>query len=648
MATHYSDLSPADRAIFDDKLTTAGNKYGVDPDVLKAIAIQENGPSGGQNPDGTGPAHGVMQIHIERAQDVGYTGDAAGLNNDDTNIEYAARAIAQSQDGDRSHPPADSVDDVFARYNGGMSVHYNGDGTYSNERYVIDAKGHLAKIKQDGGLVGPPDLNIPSPNGRTRANASQATVYRPSQQCVDNIDAEVQAGLHLPLPPNPYHATFWCKINDQFLLTPTRPQYITYFEYIERGVGGMMDEFKIRVFDPRWDVIEDAVGRADPYDTTIDYTSFYIPGWAPMELQFGYVPRNAEQLQTPLDALDLMTPRFRASLTGWAPEFLGWGVEIEIAGKSGLDMTFLQQKARTYNEKTVSDIVTKIAADNDWFPCIEPTTPFTEGNQNKIFTQAQQGAVDFIYNELRPLAQAAGQPDAPKYEVYFDPVPREGKKGTLHFHPPLLSSHPIRRYIYQRQRAGQIISFKPAINPGALAFLKGISNVHTGMNIYNKTHITVPMSDGTTPSKLLNGLVRTPEVFERGNPASRIRTQSQTPYTTPQMVDAQARTQYLGAQMAAFFAELTIIGDPLIRARRCVDVLIFSHTSERVGHPILHWMSGKFYITEARHVIQQGEYTTTLQLVRQDQPSPLTQPEIEMAHGLFETDIDDVHRSLQP
>ena len=74
---------------------TVANKYGVDPNLIKAIIMVESSgrPNAIRHEWNGHDSIGLMQVTIPAARDVGYTGDENGLLNPFTNIEYGTKYL---------------------------------------------------------------------------------------------------------------------------------------------------------------------------------------------------------------------------------------------------------------------------------------------------------------------------------------------------------------------------------------------------------------------------------------------------------------------------------------------------------------------------------------------------------------------------
>lgn len=126
---------------------------GIPPAMVAAIMQEESGGDpNAENLSGgdaaRGGSYGLMQVSLLTAQGYGYTGDASGLLDPDTNLEYATAYL-----GDLFREYGGDVNDTIAAYNAGSPRHVNGDPSqpYTNEGYVQAVLGFM---QQYGGAIG--------------------------------------------------------------------------------------------------------------------------------------------------------------------------------------------------------------------------------------------------------------------------------------------------------------------------------------------------------------------------------------------------------------------------------------------------------------------------------------------------------------
>lgn len=142
------------------------NSYGVDPNILRAIAATESScnPSA-QNT--TGGAYGLMQITLPTASSVaGRTVTAEELrNNPQLSIDLAARYIANNQDAHNNHPAH-----IFAGYNGGYGT-----------RAVNGRSGPLAPSRDCSGVLAYECCRNPGGLAETQGYVVRALSYYEGQ-----------------------------------------------------------------------------------------------------------------------------------------------------------------------------------------------------------------------------------------------------------------------------------------------------------------------------------------------------------------------------------------------------------------------------------------------------------------------------------
>lgn len=656
MGTRRAD--PATRR----RIEIAANRAKIDPDLLEAVYNRESSanPYQERHNDGGTWAYGPFQIHEDRARDNGFVGDpdelvpnplygdpnfqdapaqVRRLDAIDTNVDLAAQALADNKDVCGDDPSC-----LVAGYNLPGTIRGRNQVTLeqieNTQNYTNDVMQHYANIK--GGTY--TASNVIDLKKRAKAkNHSPDRVDGPSTDPVYEghcLDDEQEPGMFpegAPLPPNPHHATCYFQIGGQrnaqnglilgtgYSLTPTPPQYVEYFEYVD-DVGPWTDQFRIRVFDPSWDVAAgDRVLRAIQQARTEggvkpssseNSTSFdRMSGLESVLLSWGYVGYPGEQLLgAAFQQRGMWSGMRQAFILGYNPHFLGTGVEIELTGMASDVAARLRSRSVTYplrsGATSIGEIVKQIAIRNGWRYCIRPTVPLYEAGEPKKFTQAQKDDIAYIQYDLTPLARAADNPDVTGYVAYYN-----SQTNTLHFHPPK-DGVIVRHYTYARQRLGTIISFNPNVQPALVAALGGGHLEVAGMDQYTKEMFRhVPARSPNDPSSL--GTFGAPERASL-NDTEGFSRQTVADAGTTDAAAAEARSMWRTQQWAVVTADLTVVGDPTVRSGQLVRVTVFGEDS------MPHWASGVFRIQKATHVIDRGVYQTTLQLFRDAMPTQFT------------------------
>ncbi|MGA2292546.1 transglycosylase SLT domain-containing protein [Bradyrhizobium sp.] len=131
MALHFPQAAQAQRAKYDE-LVASHAKANLVPEVLvhRVIMRESRYQAALVGRDGT---IGLMQIKLSTARSLGYTGDAAGLRDPDTNLTYGVRYLAgayRTANGDH-----------------GRAMHYYASGYYeAAKRQRMAHGGHPERV----------------------------------------------------------------------------------------------------------------------------------------------------------------------------------------------------------------------------------------------------------------------------------------------------------------------------------------------------------------------------------------------------------------------------------------------------------------------------------------------------------------------
>jgi soluble lytic murein transglycosylase-like protein len=88
----FPQIASAQHADYDELVTTHARANGLPEALVHRVIVRESG----YRPAlvGRGGTIGLMQIKLATARSLGYTGDAAGLRDPNTNLTYAVRYLA--------------------------------------------------------------------------------------------------------------------------------------------------------------------------------------------------------------------------------------------------------------------------------------------------------------------------------------------------------------------------------------------------------------------------------------------------------------------------------------------------------------------------------------------------------------------------
>ena len=91
-ALSFSQTAQAQRADYESMVATHAASNGVPADLVHRVIVRESRYRPGVV--GRGGTIGLMQIKLATARGLGYTGDAAGLRDPNTNLTYAVKYLA--------------------------------------------------------------------------------------------------------------------------------------------------------------------------------------------------------------------------------------------------------------------------------------------------------------------------------------------------------------------------------------------------------------------------------------------------------------------------------------------------------------------------------------------------------------------------
>lgn len=642
----------------------------VDADLVEAMAIVENGSStlqrndtivAGVNWDVNRYAHGLMQVGLVQAKEAGYkpTDEATdshgnayspALASDLNSIRYGVKYLALNARRPKNQCNFRDYDCMASSYNAGTAR--NASGGLRASGYAAKVRAALACVKNQPleDFVGPPAPTTPPPPGGVTPESGgfSCASYNP------NLDTIIP----FPMPSNPYFAYFTVNLLGTDLggqnpeiaaqqgkdLAPDRPQYVTYFEFTIRM--GASIESHVRIFDPNWDTVE---GALDP--TLRSQDEGFVPNaWTNSAVSFGYAPRTAESV-TPFTEQpeELWSKPYYVRLMSYHPEFLGYGVEMELffIGVDVLDSA-TSARSKVWKHKRIATgdvndpegpgmIEDWAVNEKGWNVCAARTTSMTETGAGLSSVEPapvchiQDNTTDFAFftrmTEVAALDDVTGPDGKPNQGGCM--MRHDATNNTLCFHPPI-GMYPgvpyAREYTYGRQQYGAVISFKPNVNGAAMAQFGAGETVVDFLDTGRKKFEQVVLNQENNPESFVTG----PNVSDGtapGNPTGAqagerkpMRRYFNTPFQNVDTAYVEGLSMWQSARYFVMDAELVIIGDPLIQPGWSVKVMVQTYRMDEDGniHPRIHYTSGIWVVHEARHIIQGGQYITILQLLRND------------------------------
>lgn len=327
-----------------------------------------------------------------------------------------------------------------------------------------------------------------------------------------------------------------------------------------------------------------------------------------------------------------VTPTFRQN---------GYELRIELIDKAIADQVQAGAKTQGWRALSgrVSDIAHQLAEDNDWLICIEPSLAINP--ENNLYVQKNQTDFAFISEVLAPAATSSvkrpniagdGTGYGP-YHAWLKWSPKH-KKTVLHFHPlHNAPSNPQKKskrlYVWggvqdgSKHEMGTVISFVPVYDSRAYTLMGGANYKGNALDIWTKQMRSVIVKGTNVTDAVLSGGAGVTE----SKLSNQLNTQRQIfPYRDPDLLLTSTSARYFHFRDWSFSASMVVLGDPFLTSGIYCSVKVV-----RPNSGVL--MFYDWIIFETIHTIVNGEFTTSMELVRyQDQPTGYVRQE----------DIDDL------
>jgi hypothetical protein len=702
-----------------DKIRSYAQEQGLDPDWVEALAVAQGADKESFTKDKidgveyrwmtvvTSPlsgevwAHGPMAVRPDQIKLAGkgwifktdsqgreYSPDVAA--NPEVGVEVAIDYLKAMQDkcqGEGGLSDDQLKECAVAKYKGGPNTKRDRQGKYETQAFV-NYVGFHQKACTGKNFTDAPAVRAvkaaPTADDKKPGGGSGGSVICKTADTCEPI-------LPFPVPPSPYFASFQIAIiggkkvradevadpnftgppqqelpGSSFILTPERPQYVTYFELSEIEGRPQCD---VRVFDPNWDrsqQVSDVVSEQQKNGST------YIPSTEHEVLvSFGYSGEDApiyfgnESQRSNIPPPRLWSEQYHMELYSFQPEYLGFGVEMQFqflgkgyASNSDTSVTKTYQApiADPADTETRPDgtegpgtktIVGQLCKDHDMDMCVMPTEPLlAEGAglkkaapSHRSFLRDAKGVMTFVKDDLVPMSALKGERDSESGVLArgnFNLWMEENSPDTrpmLHLHEPFWDGEIKREYLYARQQFGAIIKFKPTIIEGAM---KAVGSSFTEARSFSVVEKQFYEKEYNLDKVKNAALFSSGSVVDR----SKIRTDKQAvairkayPSVTidPAITEVEALNFWSKAYHFTNDAELQIIGDPLIKPNTPVRVTVLQFVETETGEikPAISFVSGNWNVQGIRHIIQAGEFLTILQLIRTDPLGGVTDASID-------------------
>lgn len=320
---------------------------------------------------------------------------------------------------------------------------------------------------------------------------------------------------------------------------------------------------------------------------------------------------------------DLMSEWYEVNLLSYTPTYTAQGVGIAL---NFCAPSIIKGNAEIYSGSwpagtTPSAIVEQLA------PLIDPV--YRDSNR-RLIESSKPYPREIIMMKKHPLNWIQEQFCGTDPDKATLSAVREGMGGyecveaqdadgqkVFHFHSSGYDSKLVRSYVFARGQMGQVISFSLS-DMSSFCQLGGAGKSEgTIANANEKFHAKYAASatgeKGTEAIPLYEQHIRTPP--DPTNPAKK------TKFFVKPFVDEELLRQHMVAvyqmlQSANYNADMEILGDPFIRYNDFIEVTILPiiHAKSFVPPSSKHYASGYYRVTQIKHSIQSGAYTTTLTL----------------------------------
>lgn len=292
-------------------------------------------------------------------------------------------------------------------------------------------------------------------------------------------------------------------------------------------------------------------------------------------------------------------PTVDAYVIQYTPEFTPQSTTFtaELTGRSAVEAS-LNKRVRAFTAGTsIAAIVQELADDRGWKePLIEPTVATT----NEPFSTSGESDLEFVRKQLAPLARNAEGEGG--YQVYVD------VRDRFHFHTPRYqrSSEPVRSYVFTRDSAGEVISFRPTDNSVIASLLGAGNSIFRSFDSRGGSPIQVTADNNTLEGQTSRLYPDSTAVPNLGTTINYV----DLPARDRAELEAQAQARIDDLRRAYFSAEMEVVGTHAVRVFDFIEVTWVT----RRDRP--HFLSGTFQVTDVTHDVGSNSWTTRFALSR--------------------------------
>lgn len=375
---------------------------------------------------------------------------------------------------------------------------------------------------------------------------------------------------------------------------------------------GNLGGFNLSLFDPAFEVLEDAFTRSVEEDV-------------PVLIRYGWQDGPTSDV-------------FRTTLTNYTPTFEAQGVTLNLSFNSlEASRSFREVKTRGFPNQSIDSIVRQLFLEDGWEVPDGAITPTTDTSKEFTYVQSNMSNITFIKSVLAPDAVAKNS------NVGGYRFRHIGRKA---YFQPIQPSSLVRQYVFAHDSNGVVLSFSPGYNGNQVIYRSGTRQVRgVAWTTSGKTHeyLTLDVDSPVIQQQLGSVTTTLPRRSIRLNDKTispppkegKVGRSFIHPYTagSPESL-AYVKAKFDVGLTLGFPAEATIMGDPTILPQDYVEFVVLRH--DGVPHT---FSSGMYQVDGVQHSISGGNWVTTLKMHRDSTNSGRVIPG-EKFKSLGERDTD--------
>lgn len=175
-----------------------------------------------------------------------------------------------------------------------------------------------------------------------------------------------------------------------------------------------------------------------------------------------------------------------------------------------------------------------------------------------------------------------------------------------------LNKVPVRRYVYGRDRFGEMLSYRPKLEGAILLALGGGRATGIGIDPRTKTIVKVTSTQNEDPKLEPKRVHQTPTEDTKIH---------EVPWGSLDQIEGFVRGQRAKVDYFGYYAEAVVLGDISIQPFDQVEVLVLKTSpgggvSRADANSVYNFASGIFRVESVEHVITAGTFQTNLTLFK--------------------------------